>query len=87
MGIQHEFGFLNGVRKTHNLARSHPSSSCFVLVGMEMLAYLIRPPHENSHELRTKFRLGGTYRGLYRVVGGSIKGYITNLVQGSHAAV
>ena len=25
----------------------------------------------------------GTYRGLYRVLGGPIKGYTTNLVQGS----
>ena len=34
-------------------------------------------------ELRTRFRLGGTYRGLYRALGGPTKGYITNLVQGS----
>ena len=25
-------------------------------------------------ELRTKFRLGGTYRGLYRVLGGTYSG-------------
>ena len=36
-----------------------------------------------SCELRRKFRLGGTYRGLYRVWGGPIKGYTTNLVQDS----
>ena len=80
--------FSTGYERPHNLARSHPSSCCFVLVGMEMQAYLIRPPHENSHELQTKFRLGGTYRGLYRVLGGGpIKGYITSLVQGSHGSV
>ena len=43
-----------------------------------------RPNTVNPHELRTKFRLGGTYRELYRVWGGPIKGYTTNLVQGSH---
>ena len=31
------------------------------------------------HELRTKPRLGGNYRGLYRVWGGLIKGYTTDL--------
>ena len=31
-----------------------------------------------GHELRTEFRLGGTYRGLYRVLG---EGYTTDLVQ------
>ena len=34
-------------------------------------------------ERRTKFRFGGTSWGLYRVLGGPIKGYIANLVQGS----
>ena len=29
-------------------------------------------------------RLGGTYRGLYKVLGGPTKGVTTNLVQGSH---
>ena len=38
------------------------------------------------HELRTKFKLGGTFSGLYRVLGGFIRGYATNLVQGSHEA-
>ena len=37
---------------------------------------------QGLRELQTKFRLGGTYRGLYRVWGGPIKGYTTNLVQG-----
>ena len=36
------------------------------------------------HELRTKFRLGGTYRGIHGVLGGPIMGYTRNLVQGSH---
>ena len=27
---------------------------------------------------------GGNFRGLHRVLGGPIKGYITNLVQGSY---
>ena len=27
---------------------------------------------------------GGTYRGIYRVLGGPVKGYTTNLVQGSY---
>ena len=36
------------------------------------------------YELRTKFRLGRTYRGLYRVLGGPIKRYTTKLVQGSY---
>ena len=39
-----------------------------------------------AYELRTKFRLGGTYRGLNRVLGGPIKGYAANLVHGSYAA-
>ena len=35
-----------------------------------------------KHELRTYFKLGGTYRGLYRVLRKTIKGYTTNLVKG-----
>ena len=37
---------------------------------------------QGLRELRTKFRLGGTFRGLYRGLGGPIRGYTTNLVQG-----
>ena len=37
-------------------------------------------------ELWTKFGLGGTYRGLYRVLGGPIKRQTTNFVQGSGGA-
>ena len=37
-----------------------------------------------THELRTKVRLGGTYWGIYRVLGGPIKDYTTTLVRGSH---
>ena len=36
------------------------------------------------YELWTTFRLGGSYTGLYRVLGGLIKGHITNFVQGSY---
>ena len=39
-----------------------------------------------TSELRTKFRLGGTYGALYRCWGGRTKGYSTNLVQGSSGA-
>ena len=34
------------------------------------------------YELRTKFSFGGTYRGLYRVLGGPIKGYATQFSPG-----
>ena len=34
----------------------------------------LRTPLPGPYELRTKFRLGGTYRGLYRVVGGTSEG-------------
>ena len=37
------------------------------------------------YELWAKFRLRGTYRGLYGVLGGPIKGYTINLVPGSYA--
>ena len=37
------------------------------------------------HELRTKLRLGATYRGLYRVLGGDLLSDILQiLIQGSH---
>ena len=40
----------------------------------------------NPHELRTKFNLGGPIGDYLGFWGGPIKGYTTNLVQGSHVS-
>ena len=53
-------------------------------------AHLISPLLSSKglrpYDLRTKLRLGGNHRGLYRVLGEPFTGYATNLVQGSYAA-
>ena len=53
-----------------------------VVFGGPLLGRAVQFQFLGIYEPRTKFRLGGgTFTGLYRVLGGPIKGYITNLVQ------
>ena len=76
--LSYEQGFNWGYYGTHYRVRLYPPFGVCLYKEYNLTGFNHQKKRLLIFELRTKFRLGGTYRGLYTVLGGGpIMGHTT----------